>query len=57
MGGDSRGQEGLNDLPFGGKAFVELGDFRQVVPVICGASGAQQHLTTPSDLCSHYLVS
>jgi hypothetical protein len=28
-----------NDLPFGGKAFVGLGDFRQVAPVIRGASG------------------
>jgi hypothetical protein len=24
----------LNDLPFGGKAFVGLGDFRQVAPMI-----------------------
>ena len=29
----------LNDLPFGGKAFVGLGDFRQVAPVIRDASG------------------
>jgi len=28
-----------NDLPFGGKAFVGLGDFRQVAPVIRDGSG------------------
>jgi hypothetical protein len=28
-----------NNLPFGGKTFVGLGNFYQVIPVICGASG------------------
>lgn len=28
-----------NDLPFGGKLFVGLGDFRQVAPVVRGSSG------------------
>jgi hypothetical protein len=28
-----------NDLPFGGKLFIGLGDFRQVAPVIRGSSG------------------
>jgi PIF1-like helicase len=51
MGRDAHGQEGRvgcvdqllrdimgNDLPFEGKAFVGLGDFRQITPVIRGAS-------------------
>ena len=28
-----------NNLPFSGKIFVGLGNFHQVIPVICGSSG------------------
>jgi hypothetical protein len=42
-----------SDLPFGGKLFLSLGDFRQVAPVITGASGPT--ITLNSSIRSSYL--
>lgn len=47
------------DLPFGGKAFVGLGDFRQVAPVIRGASGLTatfDNSIRSSDLWEHFEI-
>jgi hypothetical protein len=46
-----------NQLPFGGKTFVGLGDFRQVAPVVRGSSGPSatlNHSIRSSYLWSHF---
>jgi hypothetical protein len=46
-------------LPFGGKAFVGLGDFWQVAPVICGSSGLSimlSNLIQSSHLWQHFYI-
>jgi hypothetical protein len=48
-----------NDLPFGGKTFVGLGDFRQVGPVIrgnCGPCAALDSSIRSSHLWSHFKI-
>jgi hypothetical protein len=48
-----------NQLPFGGKTFVGLGDFRQVAPVVRGCSGPSATLNSSirsSYLWSHFKI-
>ncbi|KAJ6019739.1 hypothetical protein N7499_003178 [Penicillium canescens] len=48
-----------NDLPFGGKLFIGLGDFRQVAPVVRGSSGPTATLNSSirtSTLWNHFKV-
>lgn len=48
-----------NDLPFGGKLFIGLGDFRQVAPVIRGNSGPTATLNSSirtSELWDHFQI-
>ena len=48
-----------NDLPFGGKLFIGLGDFRQVAPVIRGSSGPTATLNSSirtSDLWENFKI-
>ncbi|KAJ6038891.1 hypothetical protein N7460_007608 [Penicillium canescens] len=48
-----------NDLPFGGKLFIGLGDFRQVAPVVRGSSGPTATLNSSirtSTLWTHFKV-
>lgn len=48
-----------NDLPFGGKLFIGLGDFRQVAPVIRGSSGPTATLNSSirtSDLWANFKI-
>jgi hypothetical protein len=48
-----------NDIPFGGKLFIGLGDFRQVAPVVRGSSGPTATLNSSirtSPLWNHFKV-
>ncbi|OOQ86332.1 hypothetical protein PEBR_21927 [Penicillium brasilianum] len=48
-----------NDLPFGDKLFIGLGDFRQVAPVIRGSSGPAATLNSSirtSELWHHFQI-
>jgi hypothetical protein len=48
-----------NDLPFGGKLLIGLGDFRQVAPVVRGSSGPTATLNSSirtSTLWNHFKV-
>jgi hypothetical protein len=45
-----------NDLPFGGKAFLGLGDFRQVAPVIHHGSATYDNSIRSSDLSERFEI-